>query len=74
VRCRTANWFWLAQASTVRVHECRTLAVQFGDPLAIWRPWAPRASGQPLPTGYFMMEEMPDQTLLGAFLGDVMQR
>jgi haloacetate dehalogenase len=51
----------------------RGLTVQFGDPLTIWRPWAPRASGQSLPSGHFMMEEMPEQTaaLLGAFLGDV---
>jgi haloacetate dehalogenase len=52
----------------------RGLAIQFGDPLAIWRPWAPRASGHSLPSGHFIMEEMPEQTasLLGAFLGDAM--
>jgi haloacetate dehalogenase len=54
----------------------RGLAIQFGDPLAIWRPWAPRASGQPLPSGHFIMEEMPEQTasLLRAFLSDVNER
>ena len=44
-----------------------------GDPLSLWRAWAPGVTGQSIPgTGHFMPEEAPDATLsaLQAFLRD----
>jgi haloacetate dehalogenase len=41
-----------------------------GGPLGIWRAWAPRADGGPLPGGHFFPEENPEGTVaaLTAFL------
>jgi haloacetate dehalogenase len=41
-----------------------------GGPLGIWRAWAPRAAGGPLPGGHFFPEENPEGTVaaLSAFL------
>ena len=42
-----------------------------GDPLGLWRAWAPGVTGQSIPgTGHFMPEEAPEATLaaLQAFL------
>ncbi len=44
-----------------------------GDPLALWRAWAPEVKGQSIPgTGHFMPEEAPEATLaaLQTFLRD----
>ncbi len=42
------------------------------DPLAIWRRWGERVTGQPIAAGHFLMEEAPDATAaaLLAFLGE----
>ena len=41
------------------------------DPLAIWRRWGERVTGQPIAAGHFLMEEAPEATgaALLAFLG-----
>jgi haloacetate dehalogenase len=33
-----------------------------GGPLAIWRAWAPQASGKPIDSGHFLAEENPHAT------------
>jgi haloacetate dehalogenase len=33
------------------------------DPVAIWRDWASEVSGQPVPSGHFLAEEAPAETL-----------
>ena len=38
-----------------------------GDPLGLWRGWAPQVTGMPCPSGHFVMEENP-QAVLSAFL------
>ncbi|MBI4013501.1 MAG: alpha/beta hydrolase [Candidatus Rokubacteria bacterium] len=42
------------------------------DPLAIWRRWGERVTGQPIAAGHFLMEEAPEATgaALLAFLGE----
>ncbi|MGQ9366706.1 alpha/beta fold hydrolase [Azospirillum sp. ST 5-10] len=42
----------------------------YADPLALWRPYAPRVEGRALPGGHFLPEERPQETLaaLLAFL------
>jgi haloacetate dehalogenase len=49
------------------------LVEEFGDPIAIWRTWAERVRGKPIPGGHFLMEESPQQlsALLTPFLTDV---
>lgn len=45
-----------------------------GGPLAIWRKWADRVEGRPVPGGHFFPEEHPRQTaaaLLGFFEGEI---
>lgn len=61
------------QASGRRI-ECPLLALwsseggleawyaEEGGPLAIWRKWADRVEGSPVPGGHFFPEEHPDQT------------
>jgi haloacetate dehalogenase len=39
-----------------------TFYAKDGGPLGIWRPWAPRAQGQPMKGGHFFPEENPDDT------------
>lgn len=48
------------------------LVEEFGDPIAIWRTWAERVSGQAIPGSHFLMEESPQQiaALLIPFLTD----
>ena len=41
---------------------------QTGDPLALWRRWAPQVTGNACRSGHFAMEENP-QAVLDAFLG-----
>ncbi|MEB3369957.1 alpha/beta fold hydrolase [Saccharopolyspora mangrovi] len=51
--------------------DCPTLALWGGggpvgrepDPLAIWRAWAPKASGHQLDCGHYLAEEAPEDTL-----------
>jgi haloacetate dehalogenase len=52
------------------------LTAQFGDPLAIWRAWAERVTGQAMSTGHFIMEEAPEQTIamLTPFLKSAFER
>jgi pimeloyl-ACP methyl ester carboxylesterase len=33
------------------------------DPVAVWRDWARDVRGQPVPSGHFLAEEAPAQTL-----------
>ncbi|KGN32947.1 alpha/beta hydrolase [Knoellia sinensis KCTC 19936] len=33
----------------------------YGDPLAIWRAWAPTVTGQPIDSGHHMAEENPEE-------------
>ncbi len=40
---------------------------QTGDPLGLWRAWAPQVTGNPCTSGHFAMEENPD-AVLAAFL------
>lgn len=46
------------------------LGILYGDPLAVWRPWAPQVTGHSLPSGHHMAEEVPEElaTALLAFL------
>ena len=32
----------------------------YGDPLAVWRPWAPDLRGHPIESGHHVAEENPD--------------
>ena len=36
------------------------LADLYGDPLEVWRPWAPRVTGGPIDSGHHMAEEAPE--------------
>ena len=36
------------------------IANETGGPLAIWKQWAPQATGQPIDSGHFLTEENPD--------------
>ena len=38
------------------------IANETGGPLAIWKQWAPQATGQPIDSGHFLTEENPDAT------------
>lgn len=38
-----------------------------GDPLALWRPWAPQVTGGTVKSGHFAMEEAPE-AVVSAFL------
>jgi haloacetate dehalogenase len=38
------------------------IANETGGPLAIWRQWAPAATGKPIDSGHFLTEENPDAT------------
>jgi len=42
----------------------------YGDPLELWRPWAPHVRGHAVPGGHFLPEERPTDvtTALHAFL------
>jgi haloacetate dehalogenase len=44
----------------------------YGDPLAIWRDWAPDVRGQSVESGHYLAEEAPEQTYdaMRAFLAD----
>ena len=44
------------------------LADLYGDPLEVWRPWAPDLRGGPIASGHHIAEEAPD--LLVAALRD----
>lgn len=37
------------------------LTARFGDPLTVWRAWAPDVRGRAIRGGHFLMEESPDQ-------------
>ncbi|MGH6683303.1 MAG: alpha/beta fold hydrolase [Pseudolabrys sp.] len=39
------------------------IANETGGPLAIWKKWAPQATGQPIDSGHFLAEENPDATI-----------
>ena len=43
----------------------------YGDPLAVWRPWATNLRGGRIDTGHHMAEEAPEElaAALRAFLG-----
>ena len=43
----------------------------YGDPLEVWRPWAPGVRGRPLDASHFLAEDRPEETaeLLLGFLG-----
>jgi haloacetate dehalogenase len=32
----------------------------YGDPLAVWQPWAPDLRGEPIESGHHLAEENPD--------------
>ena len=38
------------------------LPILYGDPLAIWRDWAPNVTGRGIDCGHFLAEEAPDET------------
>ena len=38
------------------------IANETGGPLAIWKQWAPQATGRPIDSGHFLTEENPDAT------------
>ena len=39
----------------------------YGDPLEVWRPWAPEVRGAPVDASHFMAEDRPDE-VAGALL------
>jgi haloacetate dehalogenase len=45
----------------------------YGDPLAVWRPWAPDLRGHSLDSGHHIAEEAPEQLVasIRGFLADV---
>ena len=51
------------------VHD--DLEDRYGDPLAVWRAWAPEVGGARIDSGHHMAEEAPEQlaATLGEFLG-----
>jgi haloacetate dehalogenase len=51
--------------------ESDDLPTLYGDVLAVWRPWATELSGQSLPCGHHMAEEIPERLAqeIAQFLG-----